>query len=62
MTRAWWIEYKGALFAESTRGNEKQNIVVTENDRNLFLRPAAVLGEKFMMAQSLMVLMRQPLL
>ena len=40
MTRAWRIEYEGALYHVLSRGNEKQNIVTNDNDHNLFLATA----------------------
>ena len=36
MARAWRIEYEGALYHVFSRGNEKQNIVIDDDDRELF--------------------------
>ena len=38
MARAWRIEYEGALYHVLSRGNEKQDIVINDDDRTLFLR------------------------
>jgi hypothetical protein len=37
MARAWRIEYEGALYHVLSRGNEKQDIVINDDDRTLFL-------------------------
>ncbi len=47
MARAWRIEYEGALYHVLSRGNEKQDIVITDSDRKLFLATAAEMGERF---------------
>jgi hypothetical protein len=36
MTRAWRIEYEGALYHVLSRGNKRCNIVVDDKGRNLF--------------------------
>jgi len=38
MARAWRIEYEGALYHVLSRGNQRQDITVTDEDRKLFLR------------------------
>ncbi len=47
MARAWRIEYEGALYHVLSRGNERQDIVVTDKDRNLFLKTVGEMGEHF---------------
>jgi putative transposase len=47
MARAWRIEYEGALYHVLSRGNEKQDIVITDDDRKLFLATAGEMGERF---------------
>ncbi len=47
MARAWRIEYKGALYHVLSRGNERQDIVVTDEDRKLFLGTVGEMGERF---------------
>ena len=47
MARAWRIEYEGALYHVLSRGNERQDIVVTDKDRNLFLKTVGEMGERF---------------
>jgi len=47
MTRAWRIEYEGALYHVLSRGNEKQDIVIDDDDRKLFLDTAGQMGERF---------------
>jgi REP element-mobilizing transposase RayT len=47
MARAWRIEYEGALYHVLSRGNEKQNIVINDEDRKLFLGTAGQMGERF---------------
>ncbi len=37
MAPAWRIEYEGALYHVLSRGNEKQDIVINDDDRKLFL-------------------------
>ena len=47
MSRAWRIEYEGALYHVLSRGNEKQNIVTNDDDRKLFLATVGEMGERF---------------
>lgn len=47
MARAWRIEYEGALYHVLSRGNERQDIVVTDDDRKLFLTTVGEMGERF---------------
>jgi len=47
MARAWRIEYEGALYHVLSRGNERQDIVITDDDRRLFLDTAGEMGERF---------------
>ena len=47
MTRAWRIEYEGALYHVLSRGNDKQDIVIDDDDRKLFLDTAGEMGERF---------------
>ena len=43
----WGIEYEGALYHVLSRGNEKQDIVINDDDRKLFLDTAGEMGERF---------------
>jgi len=47
MTRAWRIEYEGALYHVLSRGNERCNIVVDDKDRNLFLDTVGEMSQRF---------------
>jgi len=47
MARAWRIEYEGALYHVLSRGNERQDIVVTDEDRILFINTVGEMGERF---------------
>jgi putative transposase len=47
MARAWRIEYEGALYHVLSRGNERQNIITDDDDRNLFLNTVGEMGERF---------------
>jgi hypothetical protein len=47
MARAWRIEYDGALYHVLSRGNEKQDIVINDDDRKLFLATAGEMAERF---------------
>ena len=47
MARAWRIEYEGALYHVLSRGNEKQDIVISDDDRRLFLYTAGEMRERF---------------
>jgi len=47
MACAWRIEYKGALYHVLSRGNERQDIVTNDDDRQLFLDTVGEMGERF---------------
>ena len=47
MTRAWRIEYEGALYHVLSRGNDRRNIVVDDKDRNLFLDAVGEMSQRF---------------
>lgn len=47
MARAWRIEYEGALYHVLSRGNEKQDIVLNDDDRKLFLATVGEMAERF---------------
>jgi len=47
MARAWRIEYEGALYHVLSRGNEKQDIVLSDDDRRLFLATVGEMAERF---------------
>ena len=47
MARAWRIEYEGALYHVLSRGNERQDIVINDDDRQLFLATVGEMGERF---------------
>jgi REP element-mobilizing transposase RayT len=47
MTRAWRIEFKGALYHVLSRGNERRYIVVDDEDRNLFLDTVGEMSQRF---------------
>ena len=47
MARAWRIEYQGALYHVLSHGNEKQNIVTSDDDRKLFLSTAGEMADRF---------------
>jgi putative transposase len=47
MARAWRIEYEGALYHVLSRGNERQAIVITDEDRKLFLKTVGEMGKRF---------------
>ena len=47
MARTWRIEYEGAFYHVLSRGNEKQDVFITDGDRNLFLATVAEMGERF---------------
>ena len=47
MARAWRIEYEGALYHVLSRGNEKQDIVINDDDRELFLATAGEMAQRF---------------
>jgi len=47
MACAWRIEYEGALYYVLSRGNERQDIVANDDDRQLFLDTVGEMGERF---------------
>ena len=47
MARAWRIEYEGALYHVLSRGNERRDIFLDDDDRTLFLTGLAEAGERF---------------
>ncbi len=47
MTRAWRIEYEGALYHVLSKKNERCNIVVDDKDRNLFLDTVGEMSQRF---------------
>ena len=47
MARAWRIEYEGALYHVLSRGNERQDIFLDNDDRNLFLATVGDMSEGF---------------
>ena len=47
MARAWRIEYEGALYHVLSRGNERRDIFLDDDDRRLFLTGLAEAGERF---------------
>jgi putative transposase len=47
MSRAWHIEYEGALYRLLSRGNDRQDIFEDQKDRNIFLDTIGELSERF---------------
>ena len=47
MTRAWGIKYEDVLYHVLSRVNERQDIVINDDDRRLFLDTAGEMGERF---------------
>jgi putative transposase len=47
MARAWRIEYEEALYQILSRGNERRDIFLDDNDRTLFLTGLGEAGERF---------------
>ena len=47
MARPWRIEYEGALYHVFSRGNNQQDIFVTDDDRYLFLDTIGQMSERF---------------
>ena len=47
MARAWRIEYEGALYHVFSRGNQRQDIVISDDDRKLFLVTVSEMRERF---------------
>ena len=46
MSRAWRIEYEGALYHLLSRGNERRDIFKDERDRNIFLDTISEFSER----------------
>jgi REP-associated tyrosine transposase len=47
MARPWRIEYEGALYHVFSRGNNRQDIFVTDDDRRMFLDSIGQMSERF---------------
>ena len=47
MSRAWRIEYEGALYHLLSRGNEGNEIFVDERDRDRFLDTIEEMSQRF---------------
>jgi REP element-mobilizing transposase RayT len=47
MARPWRIEYEGALYHVFSRGNNRQDIFVTDDDRRMFLDTIGQMSERF---------------
>jgi REP element-mobilizing transposase RayT len=47
MARPWRIQYEGALYHVFSRGNNQQDIFVTDDDRYLFLDTVGQMSERF---------------
>jgi putative transposase len=47
MARPWRIEYEGALYHVFSRGNNRQDIFVTDDDRRMFLDTVGQMSERF---------------
>ncbi len=47
MARAWRIEYEGALYHVLSRGNQRQDIFLDNDDRKLFLTTVGDMSERF---------------
>jgi REP element-mobilizing transposase RayT len=47
MTRAWRIEYEGALYHILSRGNERGPIVFDDQDRKMFVKSLEQMSERF---------------
>ena len=47
MSRAWRIEYEGALYHLLSRGNERRDIFEDLKDRNIFLDTIGEFSERF---------------
>ncbi len=57
MARQWRIEYPGALYHVLSRGNARQEIFVTDDDRSLFLDLLKEVSERFRIEVHAYVLM-----
>jgi putative transposase len=47
MSRAWRIEYEGAYYHLMSRGNDGQDIYLSDDDRRLFLETLSEMSERF---------------
>jgi hypothetical protein len=47
MSRAWRIDYNGALYQLILRGNERSDIIIDKVDRNGFLDIIEEMSERF---------------
>jgi len=47
MSRAWRIEYEGALYHLMSRGNRKSDIFIDNDDRSLFLFTLGEVSQRF---------------
>jgi len=47
MARPWRIEYEGALYHAFCRGNNQQDIFLSDDDRYLFLDTIGQMSERF---------------
>ena len=47
MARAWRIEYEGALYHVLSRGNERRDMFLDDDDHRMFLTGLAESGERF---------------
>lgn len=47
MARAWRIEYEGALYLVLSRGNEKQDVVLNDDDGKQFLTTVGEMADRF---------------
>ena len=45
MARAWRIEYEGALYHVLSRGDERPDVVINDDDRQLFLATVGEMSE-----------------
>ena len=57
MSRAWRIEYPGALYHVFSRGNEQRDIFIDDGDRLLFLKTLGEMVERFELDIAAYVLM-----
>ncbi len=57
MSRAWRIEYPGALYHVLSRGNERREILVDDDDRRMFLDTLGEMAERFELDIAAYVLM-----
>ena len=57
MSRAWRIEYPGALYHVLSRGNERRDIFVDDDDRCMFLDTLGEMVERFELDIAAYVLM-----